>query len=102
MAKIKQKAWSYIAGEKGRNRVRAFERSGRLYLEWCEDGKKSRLPLNHADRDRAKTEADKTAAEFATLATLRPVREILTLATLFDMYLREVTPDKGESETASR
>jgi integrase len=96
MAKTKQKAWSYLAGEKGRNRVRAFERNGRLYLEWCEGGTKHRLPLNHADTDRAKTAADKTAAEFAQLATLRPVRETLTLATLFDMYLREVTPDKGE------
>ncbi|HYH80909.1 MAG TPA: hypothetical protein VEX86_14000 [Longimicrobium sp.] len=33
----KRKAWSYIAGKKGSNRIRAYEDAdGRLYLDWQE------------------------------------------------------------------
>lgn len=99
MAKAKKKAWSYIAGEKGRNRVRAFEQDGRLYLEWTEGGKRNRLPLPHTDKVRAKQAADTTAAEYAThCAEAKAAREKLTLRTLFEMYLREKTPEKGQQK----
>jgi integrase len=95
MPKKKIKVWSYIAGEKGRNRIRVFDRRGRLCLEWTESGRKRRLILPCNDRELAKKAADKAAAEFAELARLRPTSETLNLASLIDMYLREVTPDKG-------
>ena len=45
--------WSYIAGEKGRNRVRAFERaSGMLHLEYMDDGQRRSTALGHRDRAR--------------------------------------------------
>lgn len=36
--KTKTKGWSYLAGQKGKNRVRAYEdgKGGALYLEWYE------------------------------------------------------------------
>src|SRR5688572_31792007 len=97
MAKIKKKGWSYSAGEWGRNRVRAFEQDGRLYLEWSRAGKRVRHVFQHTDKPRAKQAADETAAKFATVCTVaKPTRETLTLALLFDMYIREKTPDKGQ------
>jgi len=101
----KKKTWSYKAGEKGRNRVRVFEdgKTGALLLEFYEEKlgappKKKRLTLKHRDRDRAKREADELAASIAQPGQL-PKQEI-TLRTLFDMYLGEVTPSKGASKQA--
>lgn len=50
--------WSYTTGEKGRNRVRVYERSGSgiIYLEFVEEdpetGRRTRrrLSTGHADR----------------------------------------------------
>ena len=40
MARTKKKGWSYSTGERGRNKVRAFERSsGRLTLEFSDGGR---------------------------------------------------------------
>lgn len=88
-------AWSYIAGEKGRNRVRVFERAHYgLWIDYrTEDGGRVRLSLGYSDRDRAKREADDIAAKFGR----EPAKATpsVTVRLLFDMYLREVTPRKS-------
>jgi integrase len=96
----RKKPFSYIAGQKGRNRVRAYAdaKTGILMLEYREaafggEPKKKRLSLGHRDEERARRQADGLAAEFVTLVH-RP-SEALTLRRLFDMYLGEVTPYKG-------
>lgn len=89
--------WSYTTGEHGRNRVRAFAHpvTGRMFLEFREAGRRTRVALGHRD-----IEAAKTAAENAASA-LREHRTVpagaLRLGPLFDIYLREVTPQKGTS-----
>lgn len=88
------RAWSYIAGEKGRNRVRVYERAGfGIWIDYRDsDGKRVRHPLNLDDRDRAKLKADEVAAGFRR-SELRP--RAVTLRSLFDIYEREKTPQKG-------
>lgn len=96
------KRWSYSAGERGRNRVRAFEHaSGVLMLEFYEvrhgygQPTRKRISLGHRDKAKAKAQADEAAAK---LATAEPIRsEALTLKALFDIYLDEVTPQKAPS-----
>jgi integrase len=97
MARTKKKGWSYSAGEKGRNRVRAFEHSsGLLFLEFYENGNRKRISLEHRDQDQAKVQADEAAAKLAAAEAIRPaVPEEITLGTLFEMYKVEVTPTKG-------
>lgn len=92
------KKFSYIAGEKGRNRVRAFEevKTGMLYLEWHERGKRRRKSLGHRDEDRAKRQAEKVAYQIGE-ARWKPSAEI-TLGELFDIYLVEESPQKGEGK----
>ena len=57
-------AWSYHAGEKGRNRVRVFAhpKTGTIFLEVKDGGAKRRVALGHRDRDAAKAKADQVAA----------------------------------------
>ena len=61
--------WSYSTGERGRNRVRAFEHSsGVLMLEFYErqrgtNARRVRLSLGHRDRTKAKQQADEAAAK---------------------------------------
>jgi hypothetical protein len=45
------KRWSYSTGERGRNRVRAFEhpKSGTLFLEFAEGRQRKRIALGHRD-----------------------------------------------------
>jgi len=76
--------WSYLAGEKGRNRVRAFEHaSGVLMLEFYEhrpgqsQPKRVRLSLGHRDQDKAKQQADEATAKLGRMEALKP--EELTL-----------------------
>ena len=89
MARTTKKRWSYLSGEKGRNRVRAYERgSGALMLEFRDRGRRTRITLDHRDRDRAKRQADEAAAGLAKAEV--PVSERpkeRTLGELFDMYL---------------
>ena len=98
MARTRSKRWSYSAGERGRNRVRAFEHpSGVLMVEFSDGGKRTRLSLGHKDRKRAKQEADLAAAKLARAERLRPADpRSVTLGELFDMYGCEVTPKNGE------
>lgn len=99
MARTKTKGWSYSTGERGRNRVRTFERpSGLLMLEFNDRGKRTRLSLRHRDRERAKGEADEAAAKLAKAEDLKPeTPKEMTLGALFDMYGEEVTPTKGQN-----
>jgi len=98
------KSWSYTTGEKGRNRVRAFEddKTGIILLEFysrnlgATEPKRERVSTRHRDRAVAKQMADKLAARIGQVEPA-PTKE-LTLRTLFDIYLREVTPGKGESK----
>ena len=92
--------WSYCTGEKGRNRVRAYEhpRTGTLYLEYRDHGKREAVALRHRDREAAKAKADELA--LALRRGEAPAHEQLLLDTLFDKYLKEVTPSKGLSKQA--
>jgi integrase len=100
----KKKAWSYSTGERGRNRVRAYEdaKTGSLLLEFYErdlgeqEPRRKRVALGHRDREVAKRKADELAAALAS--TEAPRGGELSLRTLFDMYLAEVTPSKGDSK----
>lgn len=101
MTKRASKRWSYLAGEKGRNRVRVFEHdSGTLMLEFRADGKRKRVSLRHRDRDKAKRSADEAAARLATAEAPLPREpqgpQELTLQELFEIYGREKTPTKSE------
>ena len=70
-AKRKQH-WSYVTGERGRNRVRAFEHSetGRIFLEVREPvargerARTRRVALGHSARERAKAAANLSRRPF--------------------------------------
>ena len=96
--KRRKKNWSYKAGERGRNRVRAFQqaRDGKFYLEWMEDGRRwARVLRGVADPEEAKARADELAAGFARVED-EPGET--TLDVLIDLYMKEVTPTKGDSK----
>lgn len=99
MANVRRAArWSYVTGERGVNRVRAYDRGKRgIFLEWFEElpggtRKRHSVSLKHHDQERAKEQADELALKFRRQDT--PTRE-LTLARLFEIYEREVTPTKA-------
>lgn len=93
-------AWSFKAGEKGRNRVRVFEDTARgaIFAEVVETdpltGKRERkrFALGHADRDRAKGVAERMAL---ALREHERTPEVLTLAAVSHLYLASVTPKKS-------
>lgn len=99
-----KRGWSYSVGERGRNRVRAYEdnKTGIIMLEFYEDRPggieptRRRVSLGHRDRNQAKQQADEAAAKLGRAEPLRP--QGLTLQTLFESYLGEVTPQKSESK----
>lgn len=101
----RRKQWSYKAGRKGWNRVRAFWRKGRYWLEWWElveepDGtarrRRCRVLLRDVEtEEEAARRADKLAAKFADM---EPRASTLTIARLLTLYLKEVTPRKGASK----
>lgn len=90
-----KRRWSYCTGERGRNRVRAFEhaKTGGLFLEFTDGGRRKRVALGHRDRDAAKAKAEELALELRR-ANGQPALSA-TIATLFDIYESEVTPEKG-------
>lgn len=100
MTRTNGKRWSYVTGEKGRNRVRAYEHplSGLLYLEVRENGRKVRVALRHRDREDAKGKADELAGRLCHAAVAGPPDP--TLSSLITEYRREVTPTKGDSKQA--
>jgi integrase len=88
------KGWTYAVGEKGKTRVRLFERHDLIWIDYrTESGERVRNTLGHADRERAKLEADEIVARFRRAGS-RPSRG-MTLSKLFDIYDREVTPGKS-------
>ena len=91
-----QNAGSYLTGEKGRNRVRLFPHpaNGKLYLEWQDTSRrKRRRALEHRDWHLGKAQADAFAAELAAGARQADAARVM-LGSLFDIYDREVTPEK--------
>ena len=100
----KKKAWSRSVGERGQNRVRVYEdgKSGSLFVEYhervpgCDKLRRRRKAFGRRDKQEALKAAYALAADFAELTT-RPTAEP-TLGELFDIYLGEVTPTKGESK----
>jgi len=97
-------SWTYAAGEKGRTRVRVFDRGEKgLYAEWFEPARTPGAPkrrvrraLVHTDRERAKGEVEALALAFRKEEGAP--RRGLTLGELFDIYAAEVTPQKGRSK----
>ena len=101
MARRKQqKRWSFKTGTKGVNRVRVFEHAvtGKLSLEFYENGRRLTQPLLTLDKGEAKAQAERLAAEFRAQAGSNG--QPATLQTLFDNYLREVTPKKSVGKGA--
>ena len=104
MANANNKGWSYSAGERGRNRVRAYEdvARGTIFLEFyetvlgTEEVQRTRVSTGGNDRAAAKRKANQLAAKFRDVE--EPRVEEATLGKLFDIYTREVTPGKGESK----
>ena len=111
----RRKPRSYLAGEKGRNRVRLYEdrRDLEMYLEWSEPVldehgrrvrdkhgrlvvKKRRTHLESMSWDDAKTRADRCAAEFGELSPVASTSP--STASLMKLYIQERTPQKGESK----
>jgi integrase len=95
-----KKAFSYSAGERGRNRVRigTDNRTGVLYIAWMDEGVEKRQSLRHRDHEAAKQKADVLAAQFASLPV---AARTLTLARLFHLYQERRTPKK-KSEMSRR
>ena len=92
-----RKGWSYLSGEKGRNRVRVFERAGGLLtLEFWDGGERMRIALGHSDRERAKRKADEVVAKLSRAeSVIEEGQKEPPLRELFDIYLGEVSPKNG-------
>lgn len=94
-----KEGWSYRSGEKGTNRVRAYEKGGQAFLEFYErqpnaEPVRKRVSLGKSDRQHAKLKADELAAALRRGET--PQASALTLHALFyNWYLKEVTPGKS-------
>ncbi len=95
------RAWSWTTGEKGRNRVRVYDRGSRgIFLDvFVRDPKterttRQRVSLGRVDREAAKRKAEELAGALRAHGRIRA--QELTLGMLFDIYEREVTPSKGE------
>ena len=95
------KRWSYSAGEWGNSRVRAYEdKRGGILVEFyereagCGKARRIRLSLGHRDRKRARQKVHEVVAALERGEAL--VAEGATLRQLFDIYVREVTPTKGQ------
>ncbi len=101
MDNARKDGWSYRSGEKGTNRVRAYEKGAQSFLEFYERGPnaepvRKRVCLGKSDRAVAKLKADELAA--ALRRGEAPQASELTLQALFDnWYLKEVTPGKVPS-----
>ena len=114
MGDRRKKFWSYVAGDRGRNWVRTFEKEkgSLLFIEWYEaDGggaasKRKRASLRHRDRGKAKDAADELAAAFIkgessyALAQLDPGGT--TIHHVIDRYLENETPFKRLGKQGAR
>lgn len=98
----KRRPWSWATGEKGKNRVRAYERGSRgTFLDtFVRDpitgtATRKRISLGRVDRETAKRKAEELAA--ALRVNGRCNGSELTVGLLFDSYEAHVTPTKGVS-----
>jgi integrase len=95
--RIDHKMWSYVTGKKGSNRIRVFAwpaKGNSLWIDYRESGRRIKKSLGHSDQDRAIRQAEEIASRLSP-DNARPAAGILlTLQTLFDIYEREVTPQK--------
>ena len=101
MANSRTRSWSWTTGEKGKNRVRLYDRGPRgITLDtFVRDPltgamTRKRLALGRVDRETAKRKAEDLARTLRTTGRIKA--EELTLGQLFDSYEREVTPGKGD------
>ena len=100
MARTNKKPRVFSAGRRNRNRVRVFEcpKTGIFQIEWRQAGKPRQRSLKHRDFEKAKDHAEEIAAKLASQPST-PLADQpkppLTLGKLFEMYLEEVTPNKG-------
>ena len=100
MTRANKQQWSYCTGERGRNRVRTFAHpvTGRMFLEFSDRGRRTRIALGHRDPEAAKAKAEELAS--ALRRGVVPPGQRLKLSALFDIYVREVTPRKSRSVQA--
>jgi hypothetical protein len=96
MSRTKQH-WSYLAGERGKNRVRALEGRGRLWLEWKdESGRKRRAVLPTTEHAVAVRKAEEAAEALLHSGKVGP--DMTTLHELLTEYVAKRTPQKGASK----
>lgn len=113
----KNSCWSFNAGARGRNWVRAYEKGpgGIIFLEWREpvfdeEGhpvrdpgtgspleRRRRTSTGHRDRTKAKRQAQELADRFGEMVATPAV---LTLRSLIHLYVKELTPTKGHHKQA--
>lgn len=96
------RSWSWTTGEKGKNRVRVFDRGSRgIFLDtFVRDplsgtATRKRISLGRVDRGFAKRKAEELAASLRMSG--RSQAPALTVGALFDNYETHVTPSKGMS-----
>lgn len=94
--------WSWTTGEKGKNRVRAFDRGSRgIFLETFVRNPttgvavRKRIALGRVDRGFARRKAEELASSLRNAG--RSQAPTLTVGALFDNYEANVTPTKGQS-----
>jgi integrase len=102
MATSREAGWSFTTGEKGKNRVRVYDRGSRgIFLDVVVrdlvtgEATRKRISLGSIDRETAKRHAEELAATLRANGRLKECS--LTLGQLFDSYESNVTPTKGES-----
>src|SRR5260370_476991 len=96
------KRWSFSAGARHRNRVRALEApTGLLFIEYRERtegrgvARRIRQSLGHRYRTLAVRQVKSIAAKLVAVSGLQ---HEISLRSLFDIYVREVTPRKGANK----
>jgi len=100
MATPRKRGWSWATGEKGKNRVRVFDRGSRgIFLDVAVrdpllgSTTRKRISLGRVDRETAKRKAEELAAALRGSGQLDA--PTITLGLLFDSYETHVTPTKG-------
>jgi hypothetical protein len=103
MAHAREAGWSYSTGERGVNKVRAYEKGESAFLEFyvrptpSAGAVRKRVSLGRCERDHSKLKTDELAAALRRLEN--PQASTLTLHALFyNWYLKEVTPQKSKGK----
>jgi hypothetical protein len=100
MAISRKRGWSWVTGEKGKNRVRVYDRGSRgIFLDvsvrdpLLGTATRKRISLGQVDRETAKLKAEELAAALRGNGQIEG--PTLTVGLLFDSYETHVTPTKG-------